>query len=238
VYFALKFYFYSKYTHFFDVEGLNLQKKALQIFKKYPFHVLFASMYLAGLIGLNIESVRAFFYFFTPIHLVSALAIVLYFHQDWSNSFKIYCISAFLIGFLIEVVGVNTGLVFGQYQYDTTLGFKVFGTPPVIGALWLLLSYCFGIFVEQFQISKSFKIVLAASLMTALDFITEPVAIRFKMWSWFGKQPPLQNYIGWFVVSLLIFSLFFNLDFKKENKIATWILLLNTLFFAGHYLLT
>ncbi len=194
-------------------------------------------MYLAGLIGLNIESVRPFFYFFTPIHLVSALGIVLYFHEDKNKYFTIYCLSAFLIGFLIEVLGVKTGLVFGKYQYETTLGFKIFGTPPVIGALWLLLSYCFGVFVEQFSIPKVLKIIVAAGLMTALDFITEPVAIRFEMWSWYGLEPPLQNYIGWFVVSLLIFSLFFNLDFKKENKIANWILLLNLLFFAGNNLI-
>ena len=202
--------------------------------KKYPFHILFTAMYLAGLIGLNFETTKPFFLFFTPIHLVAACVVVLYFQEDWSKSFQIFALSTFLIGFFIEMLGVNTGLVFGQYRYETTLGFKIFGTPPVIGALWLQLSYCFGVLVDKIKYNTLIKSILGSALMTALDVVTEPVAIRFKMWSWANGTPPLQNYVAWFVVSFFVFLLFFKLNFKRNNKIAIWILFLTFVFFIGN----
>jgi putative membrane protein len=36
-------------------------------------------------------------------------------------------------GFFIEAIGVNTGLIFGNYVYKTTLGWKFLETPLIIG---------------------------------------------------------------------------------------------------------
>lgn len=205
-------------------------------FKKYPFHILFGAMYLAGLIGMNSKEVQPFFLFFTPIHLLATCCVLIWFHEDRSRSFWIFTLSAFLIGYGIEIVGVNTGLIFGEYTYNTTLGFKLLNTPPMIGGLWFQLSYCFGMLLQQTKLPLSLKILAGAAAMTLLDYVVEPVAIRFAMWSWGSSLPPMQNYIGWFVVSIFIFMLFFMLPFKKTNKISNWILLLTCLFFLGHRL--
>jgi putative membrane protein len=43
-------------------------------------------------------------------------------------------------GFFIEAIGVNTGLIFGNYVYKTTLGWKFLETPLIIGVNWILLT--------------------------------------------------------------------------------------------------
>jgi putative membrane protein len=201
-----------------------------------PYLYLLTAMYTAGLIGLNIPQIAWLFKLLTPFNLIASLGILLYFHEDWNTHFKIFAVIAFLTGYFIEVVGVNTGLIFGYYQYDTTLGFEILNVPPVIGVNWLMLVYCVGIILKPISIGRGvwgevlFTITGAATL-TLFDYVVEPIAIRQEMWSWFGQMPPLQNYIGWFVVSAFLLFLFDKLTFKKENPIARWLFILNILFF-------
>lgn len=77
---------------------------------------LSASMYIAGLVGLNIPEFAWLFRALTPFHLLSSLIILMLFHQDWNKPFIIFCMLTFLSGYLVEVLGVHTGLIFGKYQ--------------------------------------------------------------------------------------------------------------------------
>ncbi len=201
-----------------------------------PFIYLLVAMYTAGLIGLNIPQTAPLFRFLTPFNLIASLCILLYFHPNWNQSFKIFALITFLIGYFIEVLGVKTGLIFGKYQYDSTLGFEILEVPPVIGVNWLMLIYCVGVVVNKFKINSVLSIFLGAITLTALDYIVEPVAINQKMWSWYGQMPPLQNYIGWFVISTFLLFLFNLLVLNPKEKsinnpIAQSLLVLNILFF-------
>jgi putative membrane protein len=98
-------------------------------------------MYIAGIIGLNANATAELFKFLTPFNLVASLGILLYFHNDWNRNFIVFAVITFLTGYFIEVVGVKTGLIFGHYKYDRTLGFEILEVPPVIGVNWLLLVY-------------------------------------------------------------------------------------------------
>lgn len=188
-------------------------------------------MYVAGLIGLNQNASAELFKTLTPFNLLTSLAILLYFHAEWNKASIYLCSSVFLLGYFVEVLGVNTGLIFGEYQYDTTLGFKLWGVPPLIGVNWLLLVYAVGVVSEQFLKNLGMKILLGAAFLTLFDYLVEPVAIRLEMWSWKNGLPPIQNYIAWFVVSVLLLSLFHGSKFLKQNPIAIWILGFQTLFF-------
>ena len=196
-----------------------------------PYIYLLASMYVAGLIGLNQNASAELFKTLTPFNLLTSLAILLYFHAEWNKASIYLCSSVFLLGYFVEVLGVNTGLIFGEYQYDTTLGFKLWGVPPLIGVNWLLLVYAVGVVSEQFLKNLGMKILLGAAFLTLFDYLVEPVAIRLEMWSWKNGLPPIQNYIAWFVVSVLLLSLFHGSKFLKQNPIAIWILGFQTLFF-------
>lgn len=119
-----------------------------------------------------------------------------------------------LTGWVLEVVGVNTGWLFGNYEYGSELGFKIWGVPLVLGLNW----YCVVVASTQvidkhFKINLLYQAILAGLLCTALDVVIEPVAIKYHFWTWAGGEIPLFNYICWFVFSS-IFAYFYLLKTK------------------------
>lgn len=204
--------------------------------KLKPTIYLLLSMYVAGVIGLNLEVSTELFKFLTPFNLLFSAFVLLYFHVDKNKAFAFFTISTLMIGYWIEVLGINTGLVFGKYQYITTLGFEVFNVPLMIGVNWLIVAYCSGHILNKLAVPKILKVALAAALMTAFDYLVEPIAIRLDMWNWFGEVPPLSNYLGWFFTSFVIQLIYFYAPFKKENPVAIWLFALQTLFFGIQWL--
>ncbi len=207
---------------------------------KRPTSILLLAMYIAGIIGLNLTATASLFKFLTPFNLLFSAFVLVYFHEDKNKAFWLFTAFATLTGFFIEVIGVNTGLIFGRYEYLSTLGFKIANVPPLIGINWLLISYCVGHVVNLLFGEKSANKVLLASIaalgMTAFDFIVEPVAIRLDMWWWFGEHPPLSNYLGWFGTAFVIQLCYFYAPFRKENALAAWLFALQTLFFGIQWL--
>lgn len=189
-------------------------------------------MYLAGLIGLNVQATAPLFQALTPFNLIASLGLLLLFHTDWRPAFGIYCIAAFVLGFLAEVIGVHTGLLFGDYSYGTVLGLKLAGVPLTIGTNWLLLTYLCGSVVDRLPLGTPLKVLLAAGLMTLLDVLIEPVAVHLGFWQWHTADIPLSNYLGWYGISAVIFGLFYLFPFEKKNALAPWLLLLQFLFFG------
>jgi hypothetical protein len=189
-------------------------------------------MYLAGLIGLNTPALSTFFIPLIPFNLLASLGLLLLFHNDWRPSFWLYSSVALLGGFLIEVVGVHTGLVFGTYAYGTALGYKIAEVPVVIGTNWLMLTYCCGSVVSQLPVTTPVRIAVASGLMTLLDVLIEPVAMHLDFWQWQSNQVPVQNYVAWYVISVFLFLLYYKLPFQKTNALARWLLLLQFMFFG------
>ncbi|MBB6001772.1 carotenoid biosynthesis protein [Arcicella rosea] len=210
---------------------------------KTTFTIL-SLMYLVGLIGLKLPLTQEYFKVLSPFNLWTSLILLLIFHQDFQPKFILFAVITFLVGFFIEVIGVHTGIVFGDYQYGKTLGFKLFEVPIVIGANWLILVYCSGIIVELFfQNLKSSILgriilsIIAACLMVGLDLLIEPVAIRLDFWQWSFNKIPLQNYFGWFGVSFVLQFYFINSKFLKNNSLAPLLFCLQLLFFLLNVLL-
>ncbi len=194
--------------------------------------------YIAGLIGLQIPTLAPLFRQLTALNLLATLGVLLWYHTDWRPSFTFYIVLAILTGYFVELLGVRTGYVFGgPYEYGDGLGPKLFGIPPVIGANWLLLTYCFGSLFDRFSLPIYLKTALAASSMVALDLLVEPVAIRLDFWTWFGQPIPIQNYLGWWLVATVLLSIWYGLPFRKENRLAVLIISLQVFFFVGHQIL-
>jgi putative membrane protein len=200
--------------------------------KPTPFLILLTAMYIAGMIGLNNPQTSNLFQWLTPFNLLVSLAILLYFHPQWNRSFIIFCVLTFLTGFFVEVAGVKTGVIFGEYQYETTLGFKMLEVPPLIGVNWLLLIYCVGASFCRTSQPIYIKVIYGALVMTMLDFLVEPVAIALNMWSWKEAHPPVQNYAAWFIISAVLLTLFHSMKFRKDNPVALWLLVLQICFFG------
>lgn len=193
---------------------------------------LLVAMHLAGVIGLSIESTRALFQMLTPFNLLATAAIVLHFEAYKTKNYFGFLFMAFTLGFGVEVAGVATGLIFGEYSYGATLGFKFFNVPLLIGVNWIVLSYASRITAQKL-VKKPITIALIASaLMVALDFIIEPVAIKYDFWSWSSESIPLQNYAAWFLTSFIIQIIGLKIAPSLNNPLAIRLLVIEVLFFV------
>lgn len=222
---------------------MNFAKIQIQITNNYRtlIFTIVALMYFVGFVGLKFTVTQAYFKLLSPFNLWTSLILLLLFHQDFQAKFITFAIITFLSGFFIEVIGVHTGLIFGEYQYGKTLGLKLFEVPIVIGANWLILVYSTGVVSEkllpQFKESLLGKIILScitAALMVGLDCMIEPVAIRLDFWQWSLNTIPVQNFIGWFVISFFLAFYFINSTFLKANLLAPLLFCLQVMFFLLH----
>jgi len=196
--------------------------------------VVMCVLYAVGIVGFVCLRDRGFL-LLTPLNLLISLLVSLHFHSAKSTNFWLASLTVAVGGFLIEVVGVNTGLLFGRYHYGPVLGFSLFSTPLSIGVNWLLLVYCSASLINFLlpqNNSRVLKSTLAAVLMVALDAIIEPVAIATDMWRWETAQVPLQNYIGWFVSALLLQGVISRFVATERNLVAAVVFLLQVVFFA------
>lgn len=196
------------------------------------FKFIIAIFYLVGIIGMAIPAVRPYFQMLTPFHLILSTVILLLFHKEWSSNFFLFSALAFLIGFGAEVVGVQTGLIFGDYTYGTVLGPKVLGVPLMIGVNWFLLVYVTGALFIKYISNDILAAAMAAIIMVFLDFLIEPVAIALDFWTWHSDGIPLSNYIGWFAVAFLIQIIYRKIPFTKSNPIAVFLLICLVVFFG------
>jgi putative membrane protein len=189
--------------------------------------------HLTGLILLNWAS--GFLYSlaldFVPINLILTSLIVVKFQKEFNARFWTFCTIAILSGFFVEMAGVNTGLIFGNYAYGDVLGPGILGTPWIIGLNWFLLSYCVLCLLDFLSWPSWIKLFLATGLMVGLDYLMEPVAMRLGFWNWEGGNIPLQNYIGWAILSFFIFLQPFLSSFQRRNRVAAVAFLIQALFF-------
>jgi bisanhydrobacterioruberin hydratase len=179
--------------------------------------------YVVGIAGLSIPSTRALFTMLTPISLLMSLALLMVYHNGWKTKYVFAFALIAILGYLVEVAGVLTGEVFGAYTYGKTLGLKILDTPLMIGVNWLMLIYCVYAILENAVWPWWLKILAAASMMVVYDIIMEPVAISLDMWNWGGGRIPLQNYVAWFGVSVVLLGLMHLTGVKTGNRIAAWL---------------
>jgi uncharacterized membrane protein len=109
----------------------------------------------------------------------------------------------------IESVGVLTGWPFGEYEYSDAMGLRVWGVLPyTIPLAWCNVLIGAAALVEQVW-RRAPRVVVwvgVAVLATLTDVLLEPVAWDVRgYWVWgTGGAPPLENYVAWFVTSLVL----------------------------------
>lgn len=198
--------------------------------------------YTVGLVGLSIPASRALFIRLMPFTLMMSMAVLLLYHRRWRLRDVLLMGGIAVAGFLIEVLGVATGLVFGSYSYGPPLGMALAGTPLLIGLNWIMLVYCVYAMLEKRPWPAWMKILAGSALMVAYDAVLEPAAIYLGMWSWAGAeapfwglggvQVPLQNYAAWFVISAIFLLSMHQTRFVAGNRLAPWLFFVQAGFFA------
>lgn len=187
--------------------------------------------HLCGMVGISYGN-KDFFLAFTPINLFISF-VLLFVNQKQLESKELK--SAFLIffiGMISEILGVNYGLIFGDYVYLDNLGFKILGVPVLIGVNWIILTFITGSLSSFIFKNKYVSILMGAILMIGLDLLIEPVAPLLGFWIFDLQKVPLQNYLGWFVIGMITQALFQFKIAEKELTFSTHLLIINAIFFA------
>jgi putative membrane protein len=194
-----------------------------------PAIALLAILYAVGLAGFLWAP--NLFQHLTPINLLCSAAVVFLFNKQWNARFVAFIVAVALAGYGIEWLGVNTGAIFGHYQYQTGLGFRIWGIPPLIGLNWTLLVYSTGIIGHRLNTNPLLQAAFAALLMTMLDVFIEPFAIQYHLWVWDGAVVPAQNYLAWFLIAFIMQIPFQYGNFNKHNTVAEGLYIVQLLFF-------
>ena len=188
--------------------------------------------YVSGIIGIAIPSVRDFFLNKTAFNLCLTAGIYVWSMENYSKKMIFAFLAIFSIGYFVEVAGVWTGILFGEYSYGEPLGFKIFDVPLTIGINWFLLGFSSYTISKSIFTNRVFATLFAALAMTILDIIIEPVAIKLDFWSWEAITPPIQNYVMWFIVAVFVQIVLHTFDLKTKPKASFLVFGCQVLFFG------
>ncbi len=164
------------------------------------------------------------------IGFVGALLVFVIWHsiltKGWRRSLGMFLLS-FLVAFTAEALGVNFGLIFGNYYYPPALGVQLFGVPFLAALAWEPIVYAsFSItdilapllvdhtdsWLKRFP-SYVWMAVIGALATTAWDMMIDPIAVSQGWWVWehggnylpyLANGVPIQNFLGWLGVAFVI----------------------------------
>ena len=138
--------------------------------------------------------------------------------QGARKTLGFFAISA-VVSYLMEEIGVRTGVIFGAYHYSNQLGPRIGHVPLLIPLAWFMMIYPSWVvartLVRGVNTHSLFGLaaqsVIAALVMTAWDVAMDPGMAAAGNWIWekggayFGV--PRHNYAGWLLTTFLVFFL-------------------------------
>lgn len=172
-----------------------------------------------GVLGFQIRvgklPFQAMTYTFSLLVLVHAVYLT-----GWRRAFSFFGLTL-IISFLMEYLGVKTGMVFGAYHYTEKLNPKLLGTVPVVIPLaYFMVLYPSRMLADLITWGRAagltkglgwslWTAMLAALSMTAWDLGMDPVMVHeVKAWVWHNPSGwfgiPIHNFAGWFLTTFLI----------------------------------
>jgi putative membrane protein len=189
--------------------------------------------YAVGIAGLIIPvTIPLFIRLFPFALLLSLIGLIVFHSHPFDTKTLLVFAGIFLLGLFVEVLGVNTGKIFGNYSYGNALGIKLYHTPLIIGLNWLMLVYLTASVFNRFSFSAPLKIVFASLSMVLYDFLLEPAAPRLEMWNWDENLVPVKNYIDWFLVAFVFHTLVKLFRVKTDNPLALTLFFCQLFFFG------
>lgn len=148
---------------------------------------------------------------FLIFYSVSLIELIWVFEQKG----KALLVGSAIVGvvtFFIEVLSVETGFPFGEYDYTSVLGPLVLGVPFTIALAWV------GVLLNSLliasQTSKWRRAIETGIWVVIIDLILDPVAIFESFWTWYNPGTvhyfniPITNFVSWFVIGAGLSLLF------------------------------
>jgi putative membrane protein len=147
--------------------------------------------------------------------IVTSLAAVCVFHAAWTRGIRTAAgllVTTAVPGYLVEVLGVQSGVPFGSYSYSGALGARWFGVPPVVGLAWTMLAWPAAIAARRLVRGRGARVLVGAWALASADLFLDPQQVAAGHWAWRFPSPhlpgvagvPLTNYLGWFAVALVL----------------------------------
>lgn len=209
----------------------------LQIIRKPGIQILILSFLAVFVYGMGIfsilepatreESLRV-----TPYALLLSLFVLLLFAQTtYSYRMGLVFLAIAVMGYGVEILGIQSGIPFGNYAYGRNFGIRWWDTPPLIGINWLFLTYAWAAVTEYFPYHTTGKILWGALLMLLYDLLLEKAAPLMGFWDWEGTRVPVQNYISWFLLAVFFQWFLRHFRLSLKNPIALPLLALQGIMF-------
>lgn len=177
------------------------------LWRQDPVTILMYVMMIAGAVWHSLGWFDSLMRWLSgPMLIGFGIGVLLQARKRATPLFWLWAVLVLVLSFLIERTGVQTGRPFGAYAYSRVLQPQWMGVPLAIAFSWLML------LIGAARIaawagggrSRPLLVFVVALLMTLFDAVMEPAAVRLGYWSWQGATIPLQNYISWFVIALLL----------------------------------
>jgi uncharacterized membrane protein len=162
--------------------------------------------------------------------------------KGWKRSLIMFALS-FIVAFTAEALGVNFGLVFGNYYYTPVLGPSFFGVPFLAALAWepiVYASFCLGDILAGWgenlfpsllrNTSPLWVATIGALATTAWDMMIDPIAVGQGWWIWEDGGPyvpyvangvPISNFLGWLLVAFVINLIYRRITNKVEKPVTS-----------------
>lgn len=166
----------------------------------------------------------------TPFHLLLMFALLLLSYKEQWKQYAAWWVPAFIIGFVVEWIGVHTGMLFGSYHYTNVLGVQLAAIPLLIGCNWVVVLTGAISLALVLKTNRWATAAIAATIATAYDWVLEPIAVRLGYWQWHGGEIPLYNYVSWWATGYLL-AILWQYAAIRPNKFGITLFIIQLLFF-------
>jgi putative membrane protein len=130
---------------------------------------------------------------------------------------------------MIEWIGVHTGLPYGDFAYERELGPMLLGEVPLALPIFflpiLVNGYLLGVLLLGDRADRlAIRFPTVVALVVVLDLLLDPGAVALDFWGWAAPGPyygvPLVNFLGWILsatVAVGVLTLAFDHDSIVER---------------------
>jgi uncharacterized membrane protein len=126
-----------------------------------------------------------------------------------------FCVIAVGGGLAVEVLGLRTGVPFGDYVYTGTLTRTVFGVPWVVPLAWAMVAYPSLVLARRVSHSPVLVPVIGGIALAGWDLFLDPMMTAEGYWRYTNVTFPLPHvpgipgvdYLGWLVTAVVMMAL-------------------------------
>ena len=138
---------------------------------------------------------------------------------------------------LVEFIGVRTGLLFGRYSYTALFQPQVGGVPVLIPLAWMMMLAPAWAVAEMIlqdwraRLGRWYPLIfasLAALAFTAWDLYLDPQMVARGLWVWESPQGyfgiPWMNFLGWWLCAAALTFLLRPADLPRQPLFVIYVL--------------